>query len=90
LVFGIVTLTGYEQFIKNSVDVGAEVGQVRALRPDEVSMDRIELVLANVLVLACISHDGYVILVVSKIGSRDVLLAVQIGNSMSHLFRKVH
>ena len=51
MVFGIVALTGYEEFIQDGVDVGAEVGQVRALGPDEVGVDRIELVFAY------FSHD---------------------------------
>lgn len=59
LVFGIVALAGYEELIKNGVDVGAEVGQVRALGPDEVGVDRIKLIFAY------FSHDGNFVCVVS-------------------------
>lgn len=55
LVFWVVGLTSGEEFIENSVDVGSEVGKVRALRANEVCMDSIELLVPDIIVF--LGHD---------------------------------
>lgn len=55
MIFGMVGLTSGEEFIENGVDVGSEVGKVRAFGPDEVCVDSIELLVPDIVVF--LRHD---------------------------------